>query len=115
MIPLVPLDSAPVPGGGELRLMRRGAEFSIWTGATLLMSSRMSGSEVALAEIACDRFRTRKDCRMLIGGYGMGFTLRAALAGLGAEARITVAELVPKILEWARGPMAELTAGSSLE
>jgi spermidine synthase len=111
MIPLVPLDSAPVPGGGELRLMRRGAEFSIWTGATLLMSSRMSGSETALAEIACERLRKRKNSRMLIGGYGMGFTLRAALAGLGAEARVTVAELVPKILEWARGPMAELTAG----
>jgi spermidine synthase len=112
MIPLVQLDAARVPGGGELRLMRRGDEFSIWTGAILLMSSRMSGSETALAQIACDRLRTRKNCRLLIGGYGMGFTLRAALAGLGAEARITVAELVPKILDWARGPMAELTAGS---
>ena len=91
--------------------MRRGAEFSIWTGAILLMSSRMSGSETALAQIACDRMRARKNCRVLIGGYGMGFTLRAALAGLGAEACITVAELVPKVLEWARGPMAELTAG----
>ena len=111
MIPLVQLDTAAVPGGGELRLMRRGDEFSIWTGATLLMSSRMSGSETALAQIACDRLRERKNCRLLIGGYGMGFTLRAALAGLGAEARITVAELVPKVLEWARGPMAALTAG----
>jgi len=112
MIPLVHLDTATVPGGGgELKLMRRGKDFSIWAGATALMNSRMSGSEIALADLACDRLRERKNCRMLIGGYGMGFTLRAALAGLGADARITVAELVPKVLEWARGPMAELTAG----
>jgi spermidine synthase len=91
--------------------MRRGNDFSIWAGATALMNSRMSSSETALAEIACDRLRERKNCRLLIGGYGMGFTLRAALAGLGADARIVVAELVPKVLEWARGPMAELTAG----
>jgi spermidine synthase len=111
MIPLAHLDSAMVPGGGELRLMRRGNEFSIWAGNIALMNSRMSGSETALAQIACDRLRGRKNCRLLIGGYGMGFTLRAALAGLGADARITVAELVPKTLEWARCPMAELTAG----
>lgn len=110
MIPLVHLDTATVPGGGELKLMRRGDEFSIWAGHTALMNSRMSSSETALAEIACERLRDRKHCHMLIGGYGMGFTLRAALAGLGANARITVAELVPKILAWARGPMAALTA-----
>jgi spermidine synthase len=112
MIPLVHLDTATVPGGGgELKLMRRGDDFTIWAGATALMNSRMSGSEIALADIACDRLRGRKNCRMLIGGYGMGFTLRAALAGLDADAQVVVAELVPKILEWARGPMAALTGG----
>lgn len=111
MIPWIHLDTATVPGGGgELRLMRRGNEFSIVAGATTLMSSRMSSSETALAELACDRLRGRRHCRMLIGGYGMGFTLRTALAGLGADARILVAELVPAVMEWARGPMAELTA-----
>jgi len=100
-----------MPGGGALRLMRRGDEFSIMAGAATLMNSRMSSSETALAELACDRLRGRRDCRMLIGGYGMGFTLRAALAGLGADARILVAELVPAVMTWARGPMAELTAG----
>lgn len=111
MIPWVHLDTATIPGhSGELRLTRRGQEFAIWSGATALMNSRMSSSETALAQIACDRLRGRKDCRMLIGGYGMGFTLRAALAGLDAKARIVVAELAPKVLEWARGPMAELTA-----
>jgi spermidine synthase len=90
--------------------MRRGNEFSITAGAFTLMNSRMSSSETALAELACDHLRDRRNCRMLIGGYGMGFTLRAALAGLGADARILVAELVPAVMEWARGPMAELTA-----
>jgi spermidine synthase len=111
MIPWVHLDTATVPGGSELRLMRRGNEFSIMAGRIALMNSRMSSSETVLAELACDRLRGRRNCRILIGGYGMGFTLRAALAGLGADAQILVAELVPAVMEWARGPMAELTAG----
>jgi spermidine synthase len=110
MLPWIHLDTATVPGGGELRLMRRGGEFSIMAGPITLMNSRMSGSEVSLAEVTCDHLRGRKNCRMLIGGYGMGFTLRAALAGLGADARIVVAELVPAVMDWARGPMAGLTA-----
>jgi spermidine synthase len=110
MIPWVQLDTTTVPGGGKLRLMRRGNEFSIMAGASVLMNSRTSGSETMLAELACDRLRGRRNCRMLLGGYGMGFTLRAALVGLGADARILVAELVPAIMEWARGPMAEYTA-----
>jgi spermidine synthase len=91
--------------------MQRGSEFSIMAGATALMNSRMSGSEIALAELACDRLRGRENCRMLIGGYGMGFTLRAALSRLSEDAEIVVAELVPAVIAWARGPMAELTAG----
>jgi spermidine synthase len=111
MIPWVHLETAAVPDGtGDLRLMRRGDEFSIMAGSITLMNSRMSSSEKALADLACNHLRGRRNCRMLIGGYGMGFTLRAALAGLGADAQILVAELVPAIIEWARGPMAELTA-----
>ena len=106
MIPWSHLDTAQVPGGGELRLMRRGAEFSIMFGQTELMNSRLSGSEQALATIACERIRARERPRILIGGLGMGFTLRAALAVLGSEARIVVAELVPPVVAWARGPMA---------
>jgi spermidine synthase len=109
MIPWSLLDTAQVPGGGgELRLMRRGAEFSIMLGPVELMNSRLSGSEEALATISCERIRTRERPRMLIGGLGMGFTLRAALAVLGTEARIIVAELVPSVLAWARGPLAEV-------
>jgi spermidine synthase len=88
--------------------MRRGAEFSIRLGSNELMNSRRGGSEQALATLACERIRARKRAEMLIGGLGMGFTLRAALAMLGSEARITVAELVPAVLAWARGPMAEV-------
>ncbi len=111
MIPWIHLDTAKVPGGGELKLMRRGGEFSIMAGNIALMNSRMSGSEIALAELACERVGSRKGCRMLIGGYGMGFTLRAALGRLRKDAQLVVAELVPAIIAWARGPMAELTAG----
>lgn len=102
---------AHVPGGQDLTLYRRGRDFMIVLDRNELMSSRMSGSEEALAVMSCQRIGKRPAPRMLIGGYGMGFTLRAALAALGADARITVAELVPEIIDWARGPMAELAAG----
>ena len=75
-----------------------------------LMNSRMSGSEEALAVMTCDRLDARAPA-LLIGGYGMGFTLRAALAALGGDAKVAVAELVPEIIDWARGPMEALTAG----
>ena len=106
MIPWALVDRAAIPGGGELRLMRRGAEFSIMLGTIQLMSSRRTGSEEALATFACDRIRDHKRPRILIGGLGMGFTLRAALTVLGADARVTVAELVPAVVAWARGPLA---------
>ncbi|PSJ40385.1 spermine/spermidine synthase domain-containing protein [Allosphingosinicella deserti] len=115
MIPRELIDIADVPGGEPLRLFRRGADFMIVLDRNELMNSRMSGSEEALAVMTCERLALRKpapaDPHLLIGGYGMGFTLRAALAALGPKARLTVAELVPKIIDWARGPMAELAAG----
>ena len=113
MIPWSVLDTAQVPGGGELRLKQRGAEFSIMLDHDELMNSRLSGSEEALATIACEKIRRRKTPRILIGGLGMGFTLRAALAALGPDARIVVAELVPAVVAWARGPMGEVF-GTSL-
>jgi len=81
-------------------------------GGNQLINSRVRGSEEALATIACDRIRSHKKPRILIGGLGMGFTLRAALAALGDDARIAVAELVPAVLAWAQGPMAEVFGGS---
>jgi spermidine synthase len=111
MIPWVELDRAQVPGGGELRLMRRGAELSIMSGAIELMNSRLSGSEEALATLTCAPLKAARRPRVLIGGLGMGFTLRAALAALPASAEVVVAELVPAVVAWARGAMAELFAG----
>ena len=115
MIPWLQIDTATVPGADvELRLMQRGAEFSMMLGPSELMNSRLSGSEEALATLACKRIEAVKRPQLLIGGLGMGFTLRAALAVLGAEARIVVAELVPAVIAWARGPMAGLF-GDSLD
>lgn len=91
--------------------MRRGDDFMIVVGGNELMNSRMSGSEEALALLTCERLRNRETPHLLIGGYGMGFTLRAALEALPSGAVVTVAELVPEIIHWARGPMAKLTAG----
>ena len=109
MIPRELIDTAHVPGGGEMRLVRRGTDWFIMLGRDELMSSRMSGSEEALAVLACDRVGA--DARVLIGGYGMGFTLRAVLARLGPQAKVAVAELVPAVIAWAKGPMAGLAAG----
>ena len=115
MIPWVQLDTAEVPGGGTLRLMQRGAEFSIMAErGNELMNSRISGSEELLATMAAGKIPDRRNPKMLIGGLGMGFTLRAALATLPKGAQITVAEIVPKVLEWARGPLAGVV-GSSLD
>ena len=111
MTPRILLDTADVPGGDPLRLFRHGDDFIIALDRNELMNSRMSGSEEALAEMTCDRLRSDVAPHLLIGGYGMGFTLRAALARLGPQARVTVAELVPGIIDWARGPMAAMTAG----
>ena len=111
MQPREVIGTAQVPGGQELRLVQRGGDFMILLERNELMSSRMSGSEDALAVMTCERLGDRPAPHLLIGGYGMGFTLRAALAVLGPKAKVTVAELVPEIIAWARGPMVELMAG----
>lgn len=95
----------------QLRLVQRGNEFAILLDRTELMSTRVSASEEALATMTCERLSAHVAPELLIGGYGMGFTLRAALAALGEDATVTVAELVPEIITWARGPMQGLTAG----
>jgi spermidine synthase len=115
MIPWEQIDTAGVPGADvELRLMRRGAEFSMMLGQNELMSSRLSGSEEALATLTCRRIEAVRRPHLLIGGLGMGFTLRAALAVLGSEARILVAELVPAVIAWAKGPLVDMF-GDSLD
>ncbi len=114
MIPWQKLDETTMPGGGKLTLMQRGTEFSIMSGTIGLMNSRMSGSEEQLAILSAARVGKRKKARILIGGLGMGFTLRAALAAFGPNAEIVIAELVPAVIAWARGPLAPIH-GASLD
>jgi spermidine synthase len=102
---------AQVPGGEELELVRHGRDHIVMLGRNELMSTRMQFSEEQLAELTLARLN-RPAPRLLIGGYGLGFTLRAALRLSGERASIVVAEIVPEILDWARGPMAELTGDS---
>ena len=116
MIPWSHLAASPIPGGeGTIRLLRRGAELSIRLGQNELMNSRLSGSEVALAVQTLQRLTDTSRAKILIGGLGMGFTLRAALAKLGPGAGVTVAELIPAVVAWARGPMAELFGDSLVD
>ena len=103
------LDTAPIPGdGGELGLYRHGEDFVIKVmGGQDLMSTRTHGSADALAEFTCPEVAGRERARVLIGGLGIGFTLAAALRHLGSDAEVVVAELVPGVVEWNRGPLGE--------
>ncbi len=101
------IDTADIPGGGQLLLRQRGEDYAIEYGDIQLMVSWASRSERALATLACQRVAL-DDAHMLIGGLGMGFTLAAALAVLPASASVVVAELVPKVLDWAKGPLAHM-------
>jgi spermidine synthase len=107
MIPRILLDTAPIPGSDkELKLYQHAKDYSIdISGEGELMSSRVHGSEEALAELTCTRIHSRVRPRILIGGLGMGFTLASALKHLRDHAEVVVAELVPKVVEWNRGPL----------
>lgn len=108
------LDTAEIQDGETLELFSHGRDFMIVLGRNELMSTRQRFSEEQLAELTLDRLDTGQSLRILIGGYGMGFTLRAALARVGEGAEVVVGEISDKIVEWAKGPMAELT-GDCLE
>jgi len=101
LIPRVLIQTVEVPGGkSKMSLYRQGDEHSIWLDGVPLMTSRLHGSEEALAEIGCQNLSERADARVLVGGLGMGFTLAAALRLVGPDARLTVAELVPAVRDW---------------
>ncbi len=114
MIPWEFLDSAKVPGQKkDLCLYRRGDEYSIRIDGTELMNSRVHASEDSLAEISCNKIAHQHHQHILIGGLGMGYTLAAALRSTEGSAQITVAEIVPTVVEWNRGALADL-AGDPL-
>ncbi len=104
------LDESTTPDGAHLELARSGDTYTIRVARVLLMSSAVSGSEAQLAAIAAEHLPGRARPRVLVGGLGMGFTLRAALDRFGADAEITVAELLPDIVRYNRGPLAHLAA-----
>jgi spermidine synthase len=115
VIPWVLLARAPIPGTAQaLCLYRRGEllEFSIQISGYVseLMNSRVHASEDALAELGCAAIVGRPAPHVLVGGLGMGFTLAAALRVLGPDSVVTVAELVPEVVEWNRGPLGECAA-----
>ncbi len=108
MKPWEQLGQTCTPDGSDMRLTVRDDEYVILVNGKTLMSSRTHGSEEALATLACRYTRTSEQPRVLVGGLGMGFTLRATLDVLPPNAIVTVAELVPAVVEWNRGPLASL-------
>ena len=108
MKPFELLGQAVSPDNTAIKLMRRGDEYILLADGAILMSSRMYASEEALATFACQRARTLEQPSVLIGGLGMGFTLRATLDLLPPDASIVVAELLPAVVEWNRGPLGPL-------
>ena len=114
MIPWDRLGTATAPDGATLVLYRRDGEFVIRADGQELMSSRAHGSEEAMAHLACAELASRSGVRVLVGGLGMGYTLRAALDALAADAKVVVAELVPAVVDWNRGPLGDL-AGRPLD
>jgi len=110
MIPWTVLGTANIPNnGGELKLSQRDKEFSIRLSGIRgeLMNSRVHGSEEALAELGCAGLKRVDDARVLVGGLGMGFTLAATLKAISAKAQVVVAELVPEVVQWNKGPLGE--------
>ena len=110
MKPTILHDTATTPDGTPLTLHERDGMFTIRVGPVELMSNRQHHSEERLAELACEGLRGRPRGRVLIGGLGMGFTLRAALGRLGADAEVVVAELIPAVIRWNQNPAYGLGA-----
>ena len=117
MIPSTLLGTANIPNnGGVLRLTQRGNDFSIHLQGLRgeLMNSRMHSSELALAELGCAHIKGLENTKVLVGGLGMGFTLAAALEATSISSQVLVAELVPEVVEWNKGPLGEC-AGRPLD
>lgn len=108
MVPWELLARTVTPGGDEMTLMHQSGEYVILAGGRPLMSSRMHGSEEALADVACRRAGSLSDPTVLVGGLGMGYTLRATLDALPRGATVVVSELVQGVVDWSRGPLGIL-------
>jgi spermidine synthase len=109
------LGQTRTPDGSDMSLTVRDGEYIILVDGKTLMSSRAHGSEEALAAMACEHVSTIERPHVLVGGLGMGFTLRATLDLLPPQARVTIAELVPAVIEWNRGPLGSLAHNPLLD
>ncbi|MFT5542869.1 MAG: spermidine synthase [Glaciecola sp.] len=117
MIPWIHLDTAEIPnGGGELKLSQRGEEFSIKLSGIRgeLMNSRVYNSEKVLSQLGCAHITSINNAQVLVGGLGMGYTLAAALKAVNSSSQVTVAELIPEVVEWNNGPLGNC-AGNPLQ
>lgn len=103
------LGEAPIPDTGQSLFLYQGKDdfYIKVSGGHELMSTRKHGSEDALGSLPCKRLKNPESALVLIGGLGMGFTLAAVLAVVGPNAEVTVAELIPEVVEWNRGPLGE--------
>ncbi len=108
MRPTELIAEATTPDGAPMALVRQSGDLVVTVRGVPLMSSRVHGSEEAMAELAIAPVRQRAGLRVLVGGLGMGFTLRAALDALGPDARVVVSELMPALVDWNRGPLGPL-------
>jgi len=108
------LAQATVPGGGSVVLARDGDAYTVTLDGLVLMSSAEHGSEQAMATVACAHLAGQSGARVAVGGLGLGYTLRAALDQLSADARVTVVEFLPALIDWNRDPLAHL-AGRPLD
>ena len=108
MKPLIKLATAKTPDGGEMVLYQHDRDFSIQINGRGLMNSRQHESEMELARLGCAHLSDHPAPRVLIGGLGMGYTLRQTLDMLGPDARVTVSELLPAVVDWNREFLGEL-------
>ena len=109
------IESVPTDQG-ILQLRQRGErDFLITIGSQVLMNSLANRSEVVLGQLGCAHLKEQPSPRVLVGGLGMGFTLKAVLDTLPPTATVVVAELNPVVSNWCRGPLAGLTAGAALD
>lgn len=106
------LEQVTTPDGSTQGLVERDGHYMIWVNGRELMSSRHAFSEEQLGVVGCQPLRNRRGARVLIGGLGLGFTLRAALANLAADAHVVVAELMPQVVEWNRNPAYPLASAA---
>src|SRR6188768_2002293 len=115
MKPYEKLGESRTPNGTVLALYRHDGAYLIRADGVELMSTRRHLSEDRLAEVACGALKETAGARVLVGGLGLGFTLRAALRELGSDAEVVVAELMAEVIEWNTNPSYNISTDAALD